>query len=81
MEKLDQILDSLYDRVIEPMEAKEQLLDLFDVSGSASFDDVKRIWNAAENYLMHEIGEICKGDAAYCEDVPDLETYFERHYR
>ena len=32
MEKIDQILDSLYDRVIEPIEAKEQLLDLFDVS-------------------------------------------------
>ena len=32
MEKIDQILESLYDRVIEPMEAKEQLLDLFAVS-------------------------------------------------
>jgi hypothetical protein len=32
MEKIDQILDSLYDRVIEPMEAKKQLLDLFAVS-------------------------------------------------
>lgn len=51
------------------------------VSGIASFDAVKRIWNAAENYTMHELGEICKGDAAYCEDVPDLETYFDRHYR
>ena len=29
MEKIDQILESLYDRVIEPMEIKEQLLDLF----------------------------------------------------
>lgn len=34
MEKIDQILESLYDRVIEPMEAKEQLLVLFDVSNS-----------------------------------------------
>ena len=34
MEKIDQILDSIYDRVIEPVEAKEQLLLLFDVSGS-----------------------------------------------
>ena len=32
MEKIEQILDSLYDRVIEPMEAKQQLLDLFAVS-------------------------------------------------
>ena len=29
MEKIDQILESLYDGVIEPMEIKEQLLDLF----------------------------------------------------
>ena len=34
MEKIDQILESLYDRVIEPMEAKEQLLDLFAVMHS-----------------------------------------------
>ena len=32
MEKIDQILESLYSRVIEPMEAKQQLLDLFAVS-------------------------------------------------
>ncbi len=31
MEKIDQILESLYDRVIEPSEAKEQLLLLFGV--------------------------------------------------
>lgn len=29
MEKIDQILESLYDGVIESMEVKEQLLDLF----------------------------------------------------
>ena len=34
MEKIDQILESLYDRVIEPIEAKEQLLDLFAISNS-----------------------------------------------
>ena len=38
MEKIDQILESLYDRVIEPVEAKEQLLLLFDVSGSLHID-------------------------------------------
>jgi len=36
MEKIDQILESLYDRVIEPMEAKEQLLDLFTVSNQSN---------------------------------------------
>ena len=36
MEKIDQILESLYDRVIEPMEAKEQLLDLLRVMRSKS---------------------------------------------
>ena len=34
MEKINQILESLYDRVIEPMEAKQQLLDLFAVSNA-----------------------------------------------
>ena len=34
MEKIDQILESLYDRVIEPVEAKEQLLLLFGVMES-----------------------------------------------
>ena len=44
MEKIDQILDSLYDRVIEPMEAKEQLLDLFAVSASLpSLDDATKV--------------------------------------
>ena len=33
MEKVDQILESLYNRVIEPVEAKEQLFVLFGVSG------------------------------------------------
>ena len=41
MEKIDQILESLYDRVIEPVEAKEQLLLLFDVSGS--LQDIQEI--------------------------------------
>ena len=34
MEKIDQILESLYDRVIEPVEAKEHLLLLFGVMES-----------------------------------------------
>lgn len=40
MEKIDQILESLYDRVIEPVEAKEQLLLLFGVS--CQCDDCKQ---------------------------------------
>jgi hypothetical protein len=44
MEKIDQILESLYDRVIEPIEAKQQLLDLFAVSGSLpSLDDATKV--------------------------------------
>ena len=39
MEKIDQILESLYDRVIEPMEAKEQLLDLLAVINWVSVSD------------------------------------------
>lgn len=41
MEKIDQILESLYDRVIEPIEAKTQILDLFVVSNPLSCDGCK----------------------------------------
>lgn len=41
MEKIDQILDSLYDRVIEPKEAKQQILDLFAVINWVEFDFYK----------------------------------------
>ena len=43
MEKIDQILESLYDRVIEPIEAKEQLLDLFAVIKSLPDSDEIRM--------------------------------------
>lgn len=48
MEKIDQILESLYDRVIEPMEAKEQLLDLFDVSGRSLMSE---FWKESANLI------------------------------
>jgi hypothetical protein len=47
MEKIDQILDSLYDRVIEPMEAKEQLLDLFAV--------MHRSFQGVNNYTIEHL--------------------------
>ena len=56
MEKIDQILDSLYDRVIEPVEAKEQLLLLFDVSGS--LQDIQEIIE----FLQWVYRKIDKGD-------------------
>jgi len=37
-EKLNQILDSLYDRVIEPCEAKQQILDLINNIDCFDFD-------------------------------------------
>lgn len=43
MKKIDQILESLYDRVIEPIEAKEQLLDLFAVIKSLPDSDEIRM--------------------------------------
>ena len=43
MTKIDQILESLYDRVIEPIEAKEQLLDLFAVIKSLPDSDEIRM--------------------------------------
>lgn len=54
MEKIDQILESLYDRVIEPVEAKKQLLNLFAVMPSLPIErfdaedwlgENKDIWN------------------------------------
>ena len=54
MEKIDQILESLYDRVIEPVEAKKQLLNLFAVMPSLPIERFdaedwlgqnKDIWN------------------------------------
>ena len=55
MKKIDQILESLYDRVIEPIEAKEQLLDLFSVSGSSSPDD---FWKQEYDEAVKEIGNL-----------------------
>ena len=43
MEKIDQVLESLYDRVIEPIEAKQQLLDLFAVIKSLPDSDEIRM--------------------------------------
>ena len=56
MEKIDQILESLYDRVIEPVEAKEQLLLLFSVSGS--LQDIQEIIE----FLQWEFRKVDKGD-------------------
>ena len=56
MEKINQILESLYDRVIEPVEAKEQLLLLFDVSGS--LQDIQEIIE----FLQWVYRKIDKGD-------------------
>ena len=61
----------------------EPALPIQSVSNSASscsFNEVKDIWNAAEKHVLHEMGKICKGDANYEEDTPDLNTYYERHY-
>ena len=52
MEKIDQILESLYDRVIEPTEAKEQLLDLFAVSSRTL------VQNEIKDELQRRIGII-----------------------
>jgi len=38
-------------------------------------NEIKKVWNAAEIYVKHELGEICEGDSAYDKNVPDLEAY------
>ena len=65
MEKIDQILDSLYDRVIEPIEAKEQLLDLFAV--------IKSVCDECTAYPFDERGKtpLCKT----CKDNPSQDDY------
>ena len=56
MEKIDQILESLYDRVIEPMEAKEQLLLLFGVMES----DCEHEWiNDSFDHFGFLTGQVC----------------------
>ena len=56
MEKIDQILESLYDRVIEPVEAKEQLLLLFGVMES----DCEHEWiNDSFDHFGFLIGQVC----------------------
>ncbi len=39
----------------------------------------KEIWDAARLHLQHEHGEICKGDAAYTENAPDFDSYFDKN--
>ena len=80
IEELKQNIEYLRAQASKPDQSDANCA-ILNISGSASFDDVRHIWNAAEKYMMHETGEICKGDEAYEEDVPDLETYYERHYR
>ncbi len=56
MKKIDQILDSLYDRVIEPCEAKEQLLRLFGVMES----DCDHEWiNDSFDHFGFLIEQVC----------------------
>ncbi|MDY0388640.1 MAG: hypothetical protein RBT65_16260 [Methanolobus sp.] len=58
MEKIDQILDSLYDRVIEPIEAKEQLLDLFAVIKSVCVHPYEKVYQSETECYC----EICGHD-------------------
>ena len=63
MEKIDQILDSLYDRVIEPIEAKEQLLLLFGVSGRHSWlnkDDLEFAVALQEENRLEAVKWLCE---------------------
>lgn len=55
---IDQILDSLYDRVIEPIEAKEQLLDLFAVIKSVCVHPYEKVYQSETECYC----EICGHD-------------------
>ena len=69
MEKIDQILESLYDRVIEPMEAKPQLLDLFGVSGCFTIGAKIQITHCIHGH-GYEIGEV----VTIIDHEPDEQT-------
>ena len=58
MKKIDQILDSLYDRVIEPIEAKKQLLDLFTVIKSVCVHPYEKVYQSETECYC----EICGHD-------------------
>ena len=81
MEKIDQILDSLYDRVIEPMEAKEQLLDLFAVSASVYPKCLKCEFEGmiASNEKEWESGEYfgynSNNNTIYCPHCSNVQHY------
>ncbi len=64
------------------IEDRDQLLNFIKKQEwkSFSFEEVEKIWNAAENHFKHISGEICKGDIAYKENIPDLEEYFVLNY-
>jgi hypothetical protein len=74
MEKIDQILDSLYDRVIEPCEAKEQLLGLFAIIHH-SFQGTN---GYAIEHLINEIYQVVDkidGKVYYQGTKRDCEVY------
>jgi hypothetical protein len=83
LEAMEEYANEILKQAYVVVDNPEKVLHIQHVSNSVSscsFIEVKDIWNAAEKYVLHEIGEICKGDANYEEDIPDLNTYYERHY-
>lgn len=83
LEDCKEAILEIYGEVANGVPASDSGLHLQRVSNcasSCSFKEVKDIWNAAEKHVLHEMGEVCKGDANYEKDTPDLNTYYERHY-
>jgi hypothetical protein len=74
MDKLDQILESLYSRVIEPCEAKPQLMDLFNVELRPQITEadetIKAIVRGVEEKTGEKIvsvsGHFNKEECPYC---------------
>ena len=90
MKKIDQILESLYDRVIEPIEAKERLLDLFTVSKSV-YDkceelqvELNRCYEAMEEYANQQLqlgGVVGQSEQLPTKEdfISELEQHQEKH--
>ncbi len=75
MGKIDQILDSLYDRLIEPIEAKQQVLVLFGAN-HCNLDELKIEWLINDTYQVIDESEnvLHQGSINDCNDY--LTSYY-----
>jgi hypothetical protein len=74
MNKIDQILDSLYDRVIEPCEAKEQLNAIIHRCSSCKNWTRYSIYNWPDQDKQSKLGScsVLENDVRYFDTIDEL---------